>query len=120
MTDFSELRRSAEAATKGDWGVGDEVVSDKSGQVLSIFIEHGKGGLIAQFFANCRVKTNAQVRANAEFAANASPKAVLALLQLAELRLEGKRIQWNRAEQLQAQVDALQKEVDQLRKGAQA
>lgn len=121
MTDFSELRRLAEAATKGEWVVGEEEVSDQSGQVLSVWVEHKRrGGRIAQFFANCLVKTDAQVRANARFAAAASPKAILELLALAERRHESQRMEWTRAEGLQMQVRELQKDIAKLKGGFEA
>lgn len=110
MADWSELEQLAAAATKGVWEVDpEEIISPHSGAVLGVYIRHQKkGGRIAEFFANCLVKTDEQCRANARFAAAANPKAIRALI------AENKRLTAER-DQLRAEVKVLRKDAERYR-----
>lgn len=110
MADWSELEQLAAAATKGVWEVDpEEIISPHSGAVLGVYIRHQKkGGRIAEFFANCLVKTDEQCRANARFAAAANPSAIRALI------TENKRLAAVR-DQLRTEVKVLRKDAERYR-----
>lgn len=77
--DRDKLKALAEAATAGQWVTEGEYVNEH-GNVLYAYVAHENSGMIAEAFANCRVKTDEECRANAAFIAGANPANVLALL----------------------------------------
>lgn len=128
MADWSELEQLAAAATKGVWEVDpEEIISPHSGAVLGVYIRHQKkGGRIAEFFANCLVKTDEQCRANARFAAAANPSVILALIAENKQLISAVNSECNdwaqeyvRRKQLAAERDQLRAEVEALRKDAE-
>ncbi|MHA7116334.1 ead/Ea22-like family protein [Pseudomonas promysalinigenes] len=77
--DRDKLRALAHAATGGQWVTEGEYINEH-GHLLYAYVAHKNSGMIAQAFANCRVKTDAECRANAAFIAGANPANILALL----------------------------------------
>ncbi|WP_054912163.1 ead/Ea22-like family protein [Pseudomonas sp. NBRC 111127] len=77
--DRAKLRALAQAATGGQWVTEGEHIN-QHGHLLHVYVAHENSGMIAQAFANCRVKTDAECRANAAFIASANPANILALL----------------------------------------
>ncbi|MBI6944382.1 ead/Ea22-like family protein [Pseudomonas putida] len=77
--DRDKLRALAQAATGGRWVTEGEYINEH-GHLLYAYVAHENSGMIAQAFANCRVKTDDECRANAAFIAAACPATVLALL----------------------------------------
>ncbi|MGO0684845.1 ead/Ea22-like family protein [Pseudomonas fulva] len=77
--DRDKLRALAHAATGGQWITECEHINEH-GHLLYAYVAHKNSGMIAQAFANCRVKTDAECRANASFIAGANPANILALL----------------------------------------
>ncbi|MDM3891780.1 MULTISPECIES: ead/Ea22-like family protein [Pseudomonas] len=77
--DRDKLRALAQAATGGQWVTEGEYINEH-GHLLYAYVAHEKSGMIAEAFANCRVKTDEECRANAAFIAGANPANVLALL----------------------------------------
>ncbi|WP_342650877.1 ead/Ea22-like family protein [Pseudomonas sp. REB1044] len=85
--DRDKLRALAQAATGGQWVTDGEHIN-QHGHLLYAYVAHKSSGMIAQAFANCRVKTDAECRANAAFIAAANPANILALLAEFETLLE--------------------------------
>lgn len=77
MTDYSELKRLAEAATRGPWKYWGEVGHE-------IFAAATSGSMVKAFMLNRDAK-----EADGEFIAAANPAAILALIaELEDLRRE--------------------------------
>ncbi|MEE1918445.1 ead/Ea22-like family protein [Pseudomonas asiatica] len=77
--DKGKLKDLALAATPGQWVAEGEHINEH-GHLLYAYVAHENSGMIAEAFANCRVKTDEECRANAAFIAGANPANVLALL----------------------------------------
>lgn len=77
--DKDKLKALALAATPGQWVTEGEYVNEH-GHLLYAYVAHENSGMIAEAFANCRVKTDDECRGNAAFIAGANPANILALL----------------------------------------
>lgn len=77
--DKGKLKALALAATPGQWVTEGEYINEH-GHLLYAYVAHESSGMIAEAFANCRVKTDAECRANAAFIAGANPANILALV----------------------------------------
>lgn len=77
--DRDKLQALALAATGGRWVTEGEYINEH-GHLLYAYVAHENSGMIAQAFANCRVKTDDECRANAAFIAAACPATILGLL----------------------------------------
>ncbi|RRV53437.1 hypothetical protein [Pseudomonas sp. p99-361] len=77
--DSKKLEALALAATQGRWVTEGEYINEH-GHLLYAYVAHENSGMIAQAFANCRVKTDDECRANADFIAAACPATILGLL----------------------------------------
>lgn len=77
--DKGKLKALALAATPGQWVTEGEYINEH-GHLLYAYVAHENSGMIAEAFANCRVKTDEECRANAAFIAGANPANVLDLL----------------------------------------
>ncbi|MBF8727674.1 ead/Ea22-like family protein [Pseudomonas putida] len=77
--DRDKLQTLALAATGGQWVTEGEYINEH-GHLLYAYVAHENSGMIAQAFANCRVKTDDECRANAAFIAAACPATILGLL----------------------------------------
>lgn len=77
--DEARLGALALAATQGRWVTEGEYINEH-GHLLYAYIAHENSGMIAQAFANCRVKTDDECRSNAAFIAAACPATILGLL----------------------------------------
>ncbi|MDM3881336.1 ead/Ea22-like family protein [Pseudomonas alloputida] len=77
--DKAQLKALAQRATPGQWVTEGEHINEH-GHLLYAYVAHENSGMIAEAFANCRVKTDEECRANAAFIAGANPANVLALL----------------------------------------
>lgn len=123
--DKQELRRLAEAATKSQWRLDGEYINEH-GNLIGVYIAHANSGRIAEFFANCRVKTDEECRANAAFVAMANPAAILSLLD--ELESQAQQFKdWQAShytnycsvaeerDQLRAELEALRKDAERWR-----
>ena len=77
--DKAKLKALAQRATPGQWVTEGEYINEH-GHLLYAYVAHENSGMIAEAFANCRVKTDEECRANAAFIAGANPANVLALL----------------------------------------
>ncbi|WP_161551338.1 ead/Ea22-like family protein [Pseudomonas asiatica] len=77
--DKAKLKALAQRATPGQWVTEGEYINEH-GHLLYAYVAHENSGMIAEAFANCRVKTDDECRGNAAFIAGANPANILALL----------------------------------------